>query len=163
MPEIDCRKVLAGSLPPETEVIVMDEPTSWFRKLVLNRPLVLIFTAKRNYQFHKKFFALLDFAYEHWEPGELSGPRFEGVTPLRSKERFRKDLTVLAGHFDQEVRIDGSLRIVAKTISFAGMSEDAFSEFYERMKDVIWERIFQHITTYSREEFERVALELSSF
>lgn len=163
MPEIACHKVLAGTLEPQTEVIVMHEPTPWYTRLQLNRALLLKFTAPRNYEFHKKFFALVDFGFQHWEPGSLSGARHEGITPLRSKERFRHDLTILAGFFEQEIRIDGSLRVVAQSISFGDMEEAEFSELYDGVKDVLWEKVFSNIQTYSREEFESVALELSSF
>ncbi len=163
MPELPCTKSLAGSLPPECEVIVLNEPTPWFRRIKLNDTILLKFTHPRNYEFHKKYFALLDFAYGHWEPSTLHGRRYAGVVPLKSKSRFRKDLTVLAGYFEQEIRIDGSLRVVAKSISWAQMDEAEFSSLYESTKDVIWDRIFSHMDTYSREDFEAVALELSSF
>lgn len=163
MPELECIKTLAGSLLPDRAVIDLMEHTAWFNRIPLHNTILLKFTHPRNYEFHKKYFALLDFAYGHWEPATLHGRRYAGVVPLKSKSRFRKDLTVLAGYFEQEIRIDGSLRVVAKSISWAQMDEAEFSSLYESTKDVIWDRIFSHMDTYSREDYESVCLELMSF
>lgn len=163
MPELECQKKLAGSLPPDRAVIDLMEHTAWFKRIPLHNTILWKFTHPRNYEFHKKYFALLDFAFGHWEPSTLHGKRYAGVVPLKSKSRFRKDLTVLAGYFEQEIRLDGSLRVVAKSISWSSMSEEEFVSLYESTKDVIWDRIFSRMDTYNREAFEDIALELSSF
>ena len=43
------------------------------------------FSKVRNIKFHNKFFALVNFAYDHWEPGELQAPQWAGVVPERTK------------------------------------------------------------------------------
>lgn len=114
----------------------------------------------RNYKFLQKFHTLIKFAFEHWQPGELSGKQFEGVTPKKSITRFRKDVTILAGFFEQEIRLDGSIRTTAKSISFASMEEDDFEELYNNTINVILERV---LTNYDREQLDKVVLELLSF
>ena len=99
------------------------------------------FKRARNYNFHKKFFALLRFLFEHWQPGELQDPRWKGVKPQKSFERFRKDITILAGFYEATYRIDGSVRIEAKDISFGKMSEEEFEELYQRVIDVGLQKI----------------------
>ena len=114
----------------------------------------------RNYQFHKKYFALLKFSYENWEPGKLSGKKFEGVKPEKTFDRFRADLTILAGHFRQVIRVNGEMVIEPKSISFANMSEDEFEELYSNTINVVLKKI---LTNYDREQLDNVILELLNF
>ena len=107
----------------------------------LNDPVKVTLKRPRNYQFHRKFFALLNFGFEHWEPPPLADNRWN-VTPEKSFEQFRKDVTILAGFFDAHYRLDGSVRIEAKSISFASMSEDEFEELFSKTIDVLLKHVF---------------------
>ncbi|MGD8914038.1 MAG: DUF1367 family protein [Candidatus Thiodiazotropha sp.] len=109
------------------------------------------YTVPRNVKFFRKWWALVDFAYDHWEPGELQDPMWKGVTPEKNKERFRKDLTILAGHYSAAYRVDGSVRIEAKSISFGRMKEKHFEKFYSTCIDVVLKRI---LINYTREDLE---------
>lgn len=158
MPDIECKTELAGSVPPETKVIIPTEPCTWLERLKLHAPVILKLTHPRNYPFFKKWWALVLFAYEQWEPDDT------GIPYRKSKDTFRKEITILAGHYEVVASLSGNtVKKVAKSISWANMTEEQFAEFYDLTKDVVWERIFQHVQTYDRDEFERVALELSSF
>lgn len=102
------------------------------------------FTVPRNYQFHKKFFSLLNLAYEYWEPAEID--HVYG-TPQKTFERFRKDLTIMAGFYNVEVRVNNTVRVVAKSLSFAEMDQEEFEDVYDKVLDVIIRRVmvnFQH-------------------
>lgn len=114
-------------------------------------------TKPRNIKFFRKWWALVDYAYAHWEPSALEDPKWSGVIPEKNKERFRKDLTILAGHYDAFYRIDGSVRIEAKSISFAKMSEEEFEEFYSSCINVVLKRI---LTNYKRHDLEQVIEQL---
>jgi hypothetical protein len=94
---------------------------------------------KRNIQFHRKFFAMLDYVFDVWEPQDVEVPQYlsvRGITPEKNKERFRKDLIILAGYFDSTIRVNGEIRIEAKSMSFASMDEDTFAELYNKVVDV---------------------------
>lgn len=114
----------------------------------------------RNVQFHRKYFALLNFAFEHWEPGKLSGKQYKGVVPEKNFERFRADLTILSGHYRQVIRSDNSLLIEAKSISFASMDEEEFTELYDKTINVVLERI---LPNYERKDLDNVIMELLTF
>lgn len=116
--------------------------------------------SKRNMKFHRKYFALLNFAFEHWESGELSGKQFEGVIPQKSFTRFRKDIVIMAGFFEQEIRITGELRIVAKSISFSNMKEKDFEELYSNTINVILKHI---LTNYNKGQLDKVVIDLLGF
>jgi len=114
----------------------------------------------RNYKFHKKYFALINFAFEHWQPEKIKDDIVDGIVPKKSFTRFRKDLTILSGYYDQEIRLDGSLRIVAKSISFVNMNEADFHELYSNTIDVILDKI---LTNYTKEKLDETVRELLVF
>lgn len=114
-------------------------------------------TRPRNYQFHKKLFALWNHAYSCWDQTEV--PTAYGMA-LKSFDRFRKDLTIKAGYYIQEVRLDGSIRTEARSISFAEMDEQEFAQFYEAQVRVILDLV---LTNYTREDLDRVVEETLSF
>lgn len=86
---------------------------------------------KRNYQFLKKAFALLNCAWELMDERQTNG--------WRSKEGFRAYLTVAAGYYDVyfNPRL-GDWVETPKSWAFDSMPEEDFSDLYERMKDVVW-------------------------
>lgn len=116
------------------------------------------FKRVRNYKFHKKFFALLDFAFEQWEPsGELT---YQGMPVAKNKERFRKDLIILAGFYESTVNLKGDIRLEAKSISFGLMNEIEFEQLYNATVDVVLRRI---LTNYSKQDLDNVINQLLSF
>ena len=125
-------KTQAGFLPA-------DRWTEEFAKIIkLGSVIHADFKRMRNYKFHKKLFALLNLAFEYWQPGEISS---KYGTPEKNFDRFRKDVTILAGYYHTEIRLDGSVRVVADSISFGKMSEDTFEKLYNNVLTVIMERI----------------------
>ncbi len=117
------------------------------------------FSQMRNGKFFRKWWALINYAYEHWEPQEVKGndSRF---TPEKNLETFRKHITVLAGHYDAHYGINGSVRIEARSISWAKMSESEFKAFYSATVDVILKHI---LSDYSRQDIDMVIDELLGF
>ncbi len=76
----------------------------------------------RNYQFHKKFFALFELVYQNQDEYE-------------NKEHLRSYLTMKSGYVD-EVRTKDGVMYLPKSISFSAMEEDVFSELFDRFLDV---------------------------
>lgn len=94
------------------------------KKIPLNEPIEYEFKKMRNVRFHRKFFALLNIVYENQEV-------------YNSLDHMRKDLTISAGYYDTRYNFDGLEITEAKSISFGSMDENEFSEFYNRIVDVI--------------------------
>lgn len=116
------------------------------------------FKRVRNYKFHKKYFALLDFAFEQWEPnGELT---YQGIPVAKNKGRFRKDLIILAGFYESTVNLRSEVRLEAKSISFGLMDEVEFEQLYNATVDVVLRRI---LTRYTREDLDEVINQLLRF
>lgn len=78
----------------------------------------------RNYQFHKKFFALLNIGWENTP--EIDMPF----------ETYRRWVTMRAGFYKVFHTPKGEL-YEPESISFANMDDDAFAEVYSRVLDVI--------------------------
>lgn len=115
-------------------------------------------TKARNYQFFRKWWALINFAFDHWEPEEKV--QFKGVPVEKNLDRFRKDITILAGHFTASYRVDGSCRIEPKSIAFGNMSEDTFADLYSKTIDVVLKHI---LTNYEKEELEGIVDQVMAF
>jgi hypothetical protein len=106
----------------------------WFEKLKAGETVKVEVNRVRNYRFLKKYFALLNIAFENWEPGEVSSKYGK---PEKNFDRFRADITILSGYFDTTVRLDGSVRIEPKSISFTQMSEEEFEQLYSKTIDLL--------------------------
>lgn len=116
------------------------------------------FKRVRNYKFHKKYFALIGYAFDQWEPsGELS---YKGQPVRKTLSRFRKDVAILAGYFDTTVDLKGNVRLEAKSISFAAMDAIEFERLYSATVDVILSRILKN---YTRADLDNVVENLLRF
>ncbi len=116
------------------------------------------FKRVRNYKFHKKYFALVMFAFDQWEPQD--GLTYQGQAVTKNKERFRKDVAILAGFFESTVNLKGEVRLEAKSISFAQMDEIEFEALYNATINVILSRV---LTRYSRGDLDEIVEKLLRF
>ena len=78
----------------------------------------------------------------------------------KNKERFRKDIAILAGFFDSTVNLKGEVRLEAKSISFAQMDEIEFEALYNQTINVILQSV---LTTYTRDDLDAVVEQLLRF
>ncbi len=107
-------------------------------------------TRARNIKFHRKFFALLNYAFDRWEPVEKL---YNGKPVAKNFNQFRSDITILAGYYDTAIRMDGTVRVTPKSIAFHRMDEDEFTALYSAVIDVLLQRIFVDQT---RDDVENV-------
>lgn len=112
-------------------------------KLKPNGEYKAVFTQPRNSGFHRKFFALLDVAYEAWPAPDLE---HKGVPVMKNRERFRKDIIIQCGFYYLSTGIDGRVRCDAKSISFANMEQDDFEKLYSTAIDVILGKVLSGYT-----------------
>jgi len=137
-----------------------EESETFVGKLIRNDVITADFIKPRNYKFHKKWFALVKFAYDHWKPSNLEDARWKNVVPEKSFDRFRKDIIIMAGRYIAVYRVDGSVRIEAQSIAFANMDEEEFGKLYDKTANVILEKI---LTTYTAEELALTVVKLETF
>lgn len=103
----------------------------------------------RNVDFHRKYFALISYAWEFLNENE--------VERFRDKDNFRKYVEIAAGHCEviYHPRLQEFVEM-PKSISFGSMDNTAFSDMYKRVKDVIFSIIGGRV---SEKEFERLLLD----
>lgn len=124
------------------------ESETWYNKIKIGAIVSVNASVMRNYKFHKKLFALLNLSFSYWEPGEISS---EYGVPIKNFDRFRKDLTILAGYYHTEIRLDGSVRVVADSISFSKMDNETFDKIYNSILTIAIEKI-SVLNTMTRDE-----------
>ena len=126
-----------------------DETTNdWLIKVKAGAVVSGEFKKPRSYQFHRKYFALLKVAFDNWEPNEIQVEvAGKMITPEKNFDRFRKDLTILCGHYDTVFRLDNTFRIEPKSISFGNMSSEEFDKFYQTTITVLINQMWQSLDT----------------
>ena len=145
MAEIVLTKSANGTLSPIDQV-GMD----YIAKMKLGAGVTATVKKHRNPAFHRKFFALLNIAFESWEPGVKE---HKGLQVQKNFDRFRKDITIAAGFYDVVVNLKGEVRAEAKSIKFSKMEDDEFADLYSKTIDVILSRI---LTNYTRDDLDNV-------
>lgn len=115
----------------------------------------------RNPKFHRKMFALLAVGFDSWEP-DRKRFSYNGRAIEKNFERFREQVLILAGHYDQVFSLRGDrMELVAKSISYAAMDDSEFEALYSAVIDVLLREV---CTRYSgRAELEAVAEQVLRF
>lgn len=130
---------------------------------VANGNLVQVdFKQPRNPQFHRKFFAMLNFAYEYWNPEPIL---IEGlnIAPEKNFERFRKDVLILAGYRHAVVNIKNEVRYEADSISFASMDDMQFQEVYQDTFNVCWRMVLQNVRGMTKAIADNTIMQMLSY
>ena len=80
-------------------------------------------TRSRNSQFNRKFFALLNIVVEN--------------TEYLNTDQILHLLKLKLGHYDEVISTNGKVVYIPRSISFAKMSPDEFSKFYNQSINII--------------------------
>ncbi len=135
---------------------------AYVRRIKVGEGLVMEAKIRRNLRFHRKFFALLNLAFESWEPPAIEAAR--GYAPQKNMDTFRRDLLILAGHCDATYHLDGSVEFVARSIAFDKLPDDlAFEQVYRSVLTVVWEHVLRHLRYGSPEEVDEVVQRIIRF
>lgn len=156
MTTIYLRKTLGGFLP-DTE-----EDQEKCKRFKMGDVCKAEVVNPRNYKFHRKFFALMKVGFELWEE---TCPRHKhrGVDVLPNLDRFRRDVTVLAGFAHPIVNIRGELRLEPESIAFASMGEERFEELYSKVIDVLLNKVLTTSRGITEEKLRQMADSVMDF
>jgi hypothetical protein len=133
----------------------------WLKALGAGEFFMLTYRKPRNYRFHKKLFAMLNLAFEHWNPA-ASRKRltYKGVAIEKDFEQFREDITIQAGFYVAKYDSRGRVHLKAKSIAFDSMEEEEFERLYNAVRQVLLERVLKN---YTPGDLDRVVEELQRF
>lgn len=112
------QKTMSGLKP------LYDSDSDMYKKIPFDTPLEFNVKVPRNLQFHKKYFAALNLAFQNQEE-------------FKSFEIFREAVQIGAGFYDKIQRLHGEEVIQARSISFAKMSQEEFDNLYFAVLDTI--------------------------
>ena len=90
----------------------------------------------RNPHFHAKVMTFFRYCFAHWKSDR------EFMDEKGQFDNFRKELTVLAGYRDVYYKLDGSLRVEAKSLSYGSMDELTFQSCYQALIQAAMQNIF---------------------
>ena len=139
-------KMFGGLIPAD------QTSKDWLDKTKHGQFVEVEITRPRNWQFHKKYFALLNFAFENWDiPNDSAAKNFE---------KFRGDLIIMAGFYEKVWSPNGEMRLYPKSISFANMEEQEFQELYSKTVSIILEKV---LTTYTEDDITKALNALAGF
>lgn len=145
MADLDLKKLGAAMMP-----VGLDGQEA-FERLKDGQVYRAKLTRPRNAKFHRKYFALLKFSFDHWPVADEGHKNFDV---------FRKNIAVLAGFYTQAMHLDGSIRLEAKSVNFGAMDEVEFEDLFDKSISVILKHV---LTNYTKADLERVVLELLRF
>lgn len=107
-----------------------DEDYEELKKIKVGSVVKAKIVQPRNVKFHRKFFAMLNAAWDCLTEQQRKN--------LRSKDTFREQLLIISGYAEPLYDMNGQKFLErAKSISFAKMDEPAFNEVYNRCLDTI--------------------------
>lgn len=132
------RKVAGGALIPDNE-----ETAELLNKLPLGQVLSGEYTRPRNYKFHKKIMALFQVCFEHFTDQYEWNVQYKGMKVEPSFDMFRKQLTILAGHYTASFDVRGKVRLEAKSLSFANCSEEEAEQIYSDVINAALKQVFK--------------------
>lgn len=128
-------KQAGGVLVPASD-LVSDKMT----KFKTNGLYEVEIKRQRNPDFHRKVFAFFGFCFEHWCGDQV----VENMDLPAQFDVFRKQLTCLAGFYDQYYKIGGGVRVEAKSLSYGNMDQAAFEECYSALINAAIKHVFQN-------------------
>ena len=166
MAEFFCNKVKTATSYALVPAHQSDEDE--MKKLPVGQPVRCKVTRIRNVGHHRKYFALLNYAFDVWEPPTLSATDMQKAVKFdimpadveKNFDRFRKDIAILCGFYDTTVRVNGDLQFEAKSISLAKMDQQEFETLYDKTIDVLLKHVLRN---YTGEELRQVVDQVMEF
>lgn len=138
MTTIHVIKTASGALVPANE-----ESAEAMKRFKIGNVVKVEATQMRNGRFFRKWWALAQIAYDMWkETAEM--PMYKGETLQPCFEKFRKDLTIMAGYYQAVVNIRCETRLEAKSIAWSQMDESEFEKLYSATITVVLGKILRN-------------------
>lgn len=155
MTELVLTRLPTGALAPA------DGPSAdYIGRMKLGAAVRGKFVKARNITQHRRMWVLFTFAFDQWDAPELE---YQGKAVAKNLDRFRRDLTILAGYYEAVTNLKGEVRLEAKSIAFDRMEQDEFDLLYRAILNLVWDRILKSKGYASPEAVEAILEELLRF
>ncbi len=132
--KIEIIKLAGGALLP-----VNDDEADKLTKFKTGEQYTIEIKQARNPKFHRKVFCFFNFCFQYWD-GATNHPYLNRQAQF---DMFRRQLTVLAGYKEVSYKLDGSLRVEAKSLSFGSMSQTEFEQCYHSLIQASMTHLFK--------------------
>jgi hypothetical protein len=118
-----------------------DEASEAMRRFPLGSIAKFDVKLMRNGAFFRKWWALVKVGYDYWT--ETCEPMmFKGQPVLPDFDRFRHDITIMAGFYRPVWNAKGEMRVEAESIAWASMSEERFGKLYNATVAALLKLVF---------------------
>ena len=115
---LEVTKTADGKLIPSSEKSI-----KIFNKVKIGDEVLVDYKAKRNTQFHKKGFALLNLVFQNQD-------RYTNLEDLRVEFRLK------AGCYTEHISMSGIIVYIPKSMAFSEMCDNEFNELYSKFIDI---------------------------
>lgn len=122
-----------------------DSDREEFRNLKRNTDVLVEVGQKRNYEFHKKFFALIKLTYDNFPEWLEDSLNVHSVEDLRTRLKVDLGLYEVSHYGNQSV-------IIPKSIAFDKMDETEFEKFYRSSVNHILKNYLKGVNNEQIEE-----------
>jgi len=153
--ELLLQKTVQGLIPAD------DEAVQKYSKIKLGAIVRTETSEMRNAAFFRKWWALVKLTFDIWSD---SAPTVEhkGVQVLPDFDRFRKDVTILAGFYKPVFNVKGELRLEPESLAWGSMDEERFEKLYSATIDAILQKVLPK-AGLSEQELRRMVDEVVRF
>lgn len=106
-------------------------------------------------QLRRRWFKLLKFAFQYWDPPALSN----GIVPRPNFDRFRKLVTIMSGFYRERSHPDGSATVDALSTAVGEMSAEDFAVLYRETNQILIDRVLA-AKGFTQEQIDRAVDQL---
>jgi hypothetical protein len=141
-----------------------EEAQDWLKRKKLGTTIMVEPREPRNGAYFRKWWALVKLGYDYWsECAETI--HWQGHPVMPDFDRFRKDVTILCGHYHPVVGIKGEMRIEPDSLRWASMDEETFGKLYDKTIQVMLQRVFNGkiVKEWTEEELRSVVDQVLEF
>jgi hypothetical protein len=117
-----------------------DEEAAKIKRAKQGAAVTIDMHVMRNERFFRKWWALAKLAYNIWQE-TLPAQVYKGVQVQPNFDRFRRDLTIMSGHYKPVFAANGELRLEADSLSFGAMDEATFEALYSATINAILTKV----------------------
>jgi hypothetical protein len=114
----------------------------------------------RDVEQHNRFFAMLRFAFDYWEPPAM---QIGNMSAVKEFETFRENVIVMAGFRYPVINTDGSFTWKAKSISFDDMAPEDFNKCYQACFSVLYDMVLSSVEGMSLHEINMALNKITKF